>query len=47
MSIEFPIEGELEFDDVLRNDREKNPNIPKVYFMVHANENLSLLATSV
>lgn len=36
MSIEFLIEGEMEFDDVIRNDRKKT-NIPMVYFMVHSN----------
>lgn len=38
MSIEFLIEGEMEFDDVLINDRKINQtNIPIVYFMVHSN----------
>lgn len=36
MSIEFLFEGEIEFDEVLRNERKKKPNIPIVYFMVHS-----------
>lgn len=37
MSIECLIEGEIEFDDMIRNDRKKTPNIPIVYFIVHSN----------
>lgn len=37
MSTEILIEGEREFDDVLRNDRKNQTNIPIVYFMVHSN----------
>lgn len=47
MSIEFLIEGKMELEDVIKNDRKKPPNIPIVYFMVHSKEDLSLLATNV